>query len=335
MWWIESNPSPFSTFPSDSTWELRNMATPAPADGETSRPQEAPIVIVPPHGSTSNQSSPPMGTPIMTQNPGYDRRVKTPTLQLTNGQLSQMWINQGLAAMVLAAAINWAIAYRTFPPALTPFPFPVQKKKKTNIPHQQSTPPRAPPGPAPQGSPPPFLFHPPVSFLADAALSTVLQSVITWFCVAFLVNLAVSRGSVPPYAPRAIPEPTRPFWRWVFMLDHYNAARGSACLGGRGRWCCCGVPRGVGQAVGFFLAGLGRGLVVAVYGFGVMVGPTIGVLMSCGTPYEGDWVFLGRWDGVVFKSIYGGFLALVLGPPLTYMWIVRAGWIVRRNGTVV
>lgn len=74
---------------------------------------------------------------------------------------------------------------------------------------------------------------------------------------------------------------------------------------------------------------------VAVYGFGVMVGPTIGVLMSCGTPHEGDWVFLGRWDGVVFKSIYGGFLALVLGPPLTYMWIVRAGWIVRRNGTVV
>ncbi len=86
----------------------------------------------------------------------------------------------------------------------------------------------------------------------------------------------------------------------------------------------------VGRWVGWCLGGLARAVVVAAMGFGVLVGPAVGVLVAVGERYEGDWVF-GRWEGVVFKSVYGGVLAVVLGPVLAFMWMVRAGWIVRRH----
>ena len=81
--------------------------------------------------------------------------------------------------------------------------------------------------------------------------------------------------------------------------------------------------------VGFALAQAGRALLVGLAAFAVLAGPTIGFLVAAGMPYEGDWVFLGRWDGPIFKLVYGAALGLLMSPLLALMWIVRAGWIVR------
>ncbi|KAL2168125.1 hypothetical protein VTG60DRAFT_340 [Thermothelomyces hinnuleus] len=221
--------------------------------------------------------------------------------------------------------------------------------------------PRPPPGPPPAGSVPPFLFRPPVSLVVDAALTTVVQSAITWACLAVLVNRALSRGEVAPYAPPP-PPPTKASWwwwrwwgwgeprnaaaRWFLMLDHYNAERGSRLLGACERLCCCCCccsssssssgqrARRVGRWVAFGLASLGRAVIVALLGYLVMIGPTIGICAAVGTRFDGDWVFLGRWDGALFKLVYGGVLGFITSPALALMWMLRAGWIVNRHAMV-
>ncbi|KAK4151925.1 hypothetical protein C8A00DRAFT_35397 [Chaetomidium leptoderma] len=243
---------------------------------------------------------------------GYDRRrVQQPTTKLNTRQIFYLAVIQGLSAMILAGGINFAVGYPIYAT------------------------PRPPPGPPPQGSIPPFLFGPPVSLLVDAAVTTILQSLITWFCLLFFVNRALVAGDIAPHVPGWLlqgREPGNGFVRWFMFLDHYNAQRGSVVFG----WCCGGGRRGrcrggFARAVGFVFAGLGRGLLVAVAGFAVMIGPTIRLGVAAGTPYQGDWVFLGRWDGAVFKLVYGAVLGLVISPPIAWMWMVRAGWIVRRN----
>lgn len=115
------------------------------------------------------------------------------------------------------------------------------------------------------------------------------------------------------------------------MLDHYNRARGSVCSD---HGCWGWVRGGVGRWVGFWLGAVGRGVLVAVVAYAVMFGPMVGICVAAGTRYEWDWVFLGRWDGVVFKAVYGGVLGLVLSPVLAWMWMLRAGWIVNRHAVV-
>ncbi|KAK4042363.1 hypothetical protein C8A01DRAFT_44616 [Parachaetomium inaequale] len=239
---------------------------------------------------------------------GYDARMLPATTELSRRQWAYLLLIQALSSMLIAGALNFAAGYPVYAT------------------------PRPPPGPPPQGSIPPFLFRLPVSLVADAALTTIIQSLITWFCLVVLVNRALSRGAVAPHTPgyyisslRA--EPTNKVVRWFLMLDHYNAARGSALFSFCGSLC----TKGFGRWVGFVLGGFGRGMITAVVGYAVMIGPTIGLCAFFGTPYEGDWVFLGRWDGVVFKTVYGGFLGLFLSPALAYMWMVRAGWIVDRH----
>lgn len=192
--------------------------------------------------------------------------------------------------------------------------------------------PRPPPGHPPEGSIPPFLFRPPVSLVADAFFTTFIQSAITWVCLAVFVNRAMSRGEVAPYVCRS-DEPRNALVRWFFMLDHYNAQRGSRLFG----FCCCcygakgGRVQRFARWIAFGLAGLGRSLIAGVLGFLIMIGPTIGVCAAAGTKFDGDWVFLGRWDGALFKLVYGGVLGFIMSPALAFMWMVRAGWIVNRH----
>jgi hypothetical protein len=166
----------------------------------------------------------------------------------------------------------------------------------------------------------------PASLVADAAIGTIIQAVITWFCIVFIANCTISHGRLQPYAPERgflSREPDNILLRWFLFLDHYNEHRGSniffCCRSGKPRW------------IAWVLAGIGRSLIVGVLAYGIMIGPTIGILMAAGTPFEGDWVFLGLWDGVVYKSTYGAALGLWMTPALTWMWMLRAGWIVRRH----
>lgn len=166
--------------------------------------------------------------------------------------------------------------------------------------------------------------------MADAAITTILQSILTWFPLLILVNRALSRGEVAPYAPRraSLREPTSAVLRWFLILDHYNADKGSGLV------CCCRGARGFRRGCGFVLANLGRAMLVAVVAYAVLIGPTIGILVAVGTPFQGDWVFLGRWDGAVFKVVWGAVLGLIMSPAIAWMWMLRAGWIVQRHAVL-
>jgi hypothetical protein len=72
-------------------------------------------------------------------------------------------------------------------------------------------------------------------------------------------------------------------------------------------------------------------MVVAVAGYAALIWVAIPIVMAVGTPFEGDWVLLGRWDGAVFKMVWGAVLGAVIAPGIAWMWMVRAGWIVRRH----
>ncbi|AEO64179.1 uncharacterized protein THITE_115797 [Thermothielavioides terrestris NRRL 8126] len=244
---------------------------------------------------------------------GSNEQVLRPTLWLTARQIFYLVVIQGFGALLIAGGLNFAIGYFLY------------------------SSPRPPPGPPPAGSPPPFLFRPPVSLLIDAAFTTIIETALTWFSAFFIVTRDLTRGRIAPFdlsvwlpvirrGNRACAA-SRPFWRWFFFLDHYTAERGSvlcACFGGR--------RSGFGRGAAFVLAGLGRSLLVAALAFALMVGPTVGVLAAVGRPFAGDFVFLGRWDGAVFKAVFGGVLGLLVSPTLALMWMARAAWIVRNWG---
>lgn len=66
--------------------------------------------------------------------------------------------------------------------------------------------------------------------------------------------------------------------------------------------------------------------------FCVLIGPTVGILMAVGTKYGGDWVFLDKWTGPLFKLVYGGVLSLLTSPGIAMFWMVRAGWVAKDAG---
>jgi hypothetical protein len=273
------------------------------------------------------------------------------------------------------------------------------------------------------GSPPLFLFSLPTSLVGDAAITTIIQCILTWLIPLVLVNLDLAQGRVAPIG--FVPEPTSRWVRCLFLLDQHqrepnggrkrpgqqdhrsddpevnldeetqlttrhptdhNTANGGTKQQGisvitttavcasspfrspspsspsrspqspdsnhnrnktisnrhhnsnslLGTLCStlvlAGYPRGAGVTglAWFVLGQLGRGLLLAVGAFGVLIGPTIGVLAATGTRYGGDWVFPGAWAGPVFKLVYGGVLGLLTSPTVALFWMVRAGWLVNR-----
>lgn len=100
------------------------------------------------------------------------------------------------------------------------------------------------------------------------------------------------------------------------------------------KWLSTGLTK-LGSVVTFTLANVGRALLVAFPATALMLGPTIGFSIIGAERYDGDWVFLGRWAGMIFKAVYGGVLGFWLSPLMAWMWMLRAGWIVGKHILVV
>ncbi|KAK3303391.1 uncharacterized protein B0T15DRAFT_273222 [Chaetomium strumarium] len=166
------------------------------------------------------------------------------------------------------------------------------------------------------GTFPPFIFGSSALF-GDLAITTLLTGIATWMCALVLVNWDLCRGRVAPLHYTC--ELRSSFLRWFMFLDHYNSERGSYLCG------CC--DRGMARKVMFVLANVGRGVLVAMFTILLTVGPAVGLLVFAGKEYQRRQVFQGRWDGPVFKMVYGGLLAGLTSPLLAYMWMVRTGWI--------
>ncbi|KAL1839452.1 hypothetical protein VTJ49DRAFT_1490 [Mycothermus thermophilus] len=234
-------------------------------------------------------------TPHPLMEPSFNGRLRAPTSKLSKGQIIYLIVLRALTAMVISGGLGLLAGYFIY------------------------SSPRPPYGPPPMGSIPPFIFRQPKSLVLDALLTTFVQCILTFMTQQPLVNHHMAQGRVRGL--HVCPEPKNRLLRWWFMLDCHTQDKGSALFGGCFNW----VPGH--RLFGLFFGSVGRGLITVVPAFAVMIGPTIALLVAAGTPYDGDWVFLGRWDGFVFKGMYSAVLGLILAPALAIMWMVRAGWI--------
>ncbi|KAM7198869.1 hypothetical protein V8F20_005936 [Naviculisporaceae sp. PSN 640] len=101
---------------------------------------------------------------------------RKPTRKLTTHQIFYITVIDGLGAMILSGAINFAIAYAMYSS------------------HAGNT-----------AAPPILLFHLPNSLAGDAAVTIILQTVITWLVEFFLVRRDIERGGVAPVGFVPIP----------------------------------------------------------------------------------------------------------------------------------
>jgi hypothetical protein len=202
-----------------------------------------------------------------------DDGILEPSPRLTGHQLFYIFVLDGLGGMAISAGANFAIAYAMYT--------------------TQDT-----------SSKPIRLFQLPNTLAGDAAITTVVQCVLTWFVETALVRYDLRNRSVQPIGSFG-PEPRRPWLRRFFFLD--EAARNASPLAS------------VGQ-------GALRGLIATVLGFVLLWPVAVGALTAFGEPSGGDYVYPDRWTPQFFKFIYGGLLGLLTTPLMAMFWLVKAGW---------
>lgn len=159
------------------------------------------------------------------------------------------------------------------------------------------------------------LWQLPNTLAGDAGVTTIIQSIITWLIERLVVNMDLRKGAVQPIG--FVAEPTSRWLRWFMMMDERIPKDHGSDLA---------LPTKAKRLVMLLLAQVLRAFIVAVLGFAVLFGPTVGVLMSVGTKSGGDWVFDAKWVPELFKLILGGGLGLLTTPFMAMFWLLRCGW---------
>jgi hypothetical protein len=147
-----------------------------------------------------------------------------------------------------------------------------------------------------------LLFQLPNTLAGDAAVTIIVQCLVTWFIESLLVAYDLSNHGVQPlYFGDA---PTSPLLRWLFMLDVPSPPRF--------------FPNLLRQAL--------RGFLVAIPSFVLFWPLSVGVLTAIGQPVGGDYLFEKTWTPELFKLLLGGLLGLVTTPLMVSFWLVKAAW---------
>lgn len=209
--------------------------------------------------------------------------LQRPTPSLTPHQIFYIFIIDGLGAALLSGAINFAVAYAMY----------TTQDTVAN---------------------PIRLFQLPNTLAGDAAVTIILQNIITWLIELVLVNRDLARGTVAPIG--FIAQPSSRALRWFLFLDRKTEA---SRPGGRAHW------------ISFFFSQVVRALIVAVVCFMLLWGPSVGILTAVGTRSGGDWVFEKTWAPQIFKFVLGAVLGLITTPAFVVFWLVRAGWALQTN----
>lgn len=153
------------------------------------------------------------------------------------------------------------------------------------------------------------LFQLPNTLAGDAAVTIIVQNIVTWLIERIIVSSDLRNGMIAPVG--FITPPENRLARWFLFLD---GQRGAAVPGPWRHWPVFLVSQAL------------RGFIFAVASFVLLWGPSVGILTAVGTRSGGDWVFEPKWAPEVFKLILGGLLALLATPPMALFWMVRAGW---------
>ncbi|KAF5664444.1 hypothetical protein FHETE_7035 [Fusarium heterosporum] len=230
-----------------------------------------------------------LGNPADVQlNAGDEEGPMKPSSKFTGHQLFYVFGLDGVGAMILSAGVNFALAY----PMYT-----TQDTIKNPI----------------------RLFQLPNTLAGDAAVTIIVQCILTWFVEMGLVRYDVSKRSVQPIG--FIREPSRPWLRWLFFLapsDPNDSEMESEK-----------EPRDKARTSSVFntiVQGALRGFMLAVVGFFLLWPVSVGILTVVGEREGGDWRYQDRWVPQVFKAILGGVLGLLTTPLMALFWLVKAGW---------
>ncbi len=158
------------------------------------------------------------------------------------------------------------------------------------------------------------LFELPNTLAGDAAVTLIVQCLITWLVELVLVSRDMQNGMVAPIG--FVAEPENRLLRWFLFLDCGDRLHEPGTAAHRAR---------------FLASQLLRVFVVFVASFCLFWGPSVGILTAVGHRRGGDWYFERTWAPQVFKLILGGLLALVTSPLFAIFWLVRCGWAVKRG----
>ncbi|KAK0672041.1 hypothetical protein QBC41DRAFT_314569 [Cercophora samala] len=261
---------------------------------------------VPPPRPPSEASIPISAT--VTLSP--DHTLLPPTTKLITPQFIYLFILDGLGALVLSGGINFAIAYAMY------------------------TAPQYTTGKGDTGPDKITLWSFPSTLAGDAAVTIILQCLVTWLIELFLVNRDLKTGGVAPigmFNSSSVFNSNK-LVRWFCSLPALApSTTGVDEKGTRGpaeEVPVSPYPKGSGILGwgGFLFGQAARSMVVAVVSFLIFWGPTVGLLIAAGRSNgKGDWEYDVTWTPEVFKLILGGVLGLVTTPVMAGVWLVRAG----------
>lgn len=206
-----------------------------------------------------------------------EARSKTvPSSRFTYHQLFYIFGLHGVGALIISGGINLAIAYAMYT--------------------RQSKPIR--------------LWQLPNTFAGDAAVTIIIQCIITWFVELLILRYDLSQGAVQPIG--FVAQPTHPWPRFFFFLPHDPTAE----IERKPRpWSLLEI---IQQAL--------RGFSFAVVSFLILWPIFIGALTAFGVKEGGDYYYHNKWVPQVFKLILGGVLGLLATPWMAMFWLVKAGW---------
>lgn len=150
------------------------------------------------------------------------------------------------------------------------------------------------------------LWRLPNTLAGGAAVTTFVQSVITWFIEMAIVTGDLRKGRVQPIA--VFPEPESKLMRWYFCLPYSSVATKR-------------VSR-FRQA----LRQVARALVSAVILFFLLWPPTIGILAIVGTRQGNDYYYKRYPTPQIFSFLFGAILGLLQTPLYAAYWLLSDHW---------
>ncbi|KAF4972488.1 hypothetical protein FSARC_960 [Fusarium sarcochroum] len=212
-----------------------------------------------------------------------------PSLQFTGHQLFYVFGLDGFGAMILSGGVNFALAYVMYT---------TQDTTKNPI----------------------RLFQLPNTLSGDAAVTIIIQYILTWFVEMGLVSYDLGKRSVQPVG--FIPQPTHRWLRWLFFLPPPSDPSDSEVESEK-------EPPKQSKIASFVttvVQGALRGFMLAVVGFFLLWPLSVGLLTVVGEKDGGDWRYQDRWVPQAFKAILGGVLGLLTTPLMALFWLIKAGW---------
>ncbi|KAF5021719.1 hypothetical protein F66182_6246 [Fusarium sp. NRRL 66182] len=230
-----------------------------------------------------------------------------PSLQCTGHQLFYLFGLDGIGAMVLSGGVNFALAYGEFGVELICYETEYLLLTVRVMYTAQDT-----------AKNPIRLFQLPNTLSGDAAVTIIIQCILTWFVEMGLVSYDLSKRSVQPIG--FIPEPSHKWLRWLFFLPSSELSE-SEVTSEKGH-----QKSDFSSALTTIVQGALRGFMFAVVSFVLLWPLSVGVLTTVGKQADGDWLYQDRWTPQAFKAILGGVLSLLTTPLMAMFWLIKAGW---------